>query len=229
MDVKRTEHKYIVRYEESLQFRQQLDRIMPRDIHCSGMAGYEVRSLYFDTVGDRCCAEKEDGLLDHEKIRIRTYDPQGQIIKLESKKKRGEVQRKRSMVISREICDCLCTGRYSVLLDSKEPDAMYFYRKLAEGMVPKAVVQYSRMSYCLPVNNTRITFDTDIRATESCLDLFRDPLQAHPILPEDLAVVEVKFNNFLLGYIRSTLDRMNWAEGSFSKYFSGRSHYRYLI
>jgi len=229
MEVKRTEHKYIVRCEESLRLRGRLDSIMPRDIHCLGPEGYEVRSLYFDTVGDRCCAEKEDGLLNHEKIRIRTYGPGDGTIKLESKKKRGEVQRKLSMPISREVCDALCAGEYGVLLEQKDPNALSFYRKLSEGMLPKVIVQYHRVSYCLPVNNTRITFDTDIRATESDLDLFRETLQAHPILPEDMAVVEVKFNHFLLGYVRNALEQLNRSEGSFSKYFSGRSHYRHLL
>ena len=123
----------------------------------------------------------------------------------------------------------LCEGNYRVLLDHPDPLAIYFYEKLAKGMVPKAIIQYKRLSYCLPVNNIRITIDSDIRATECSFDLFQDPLQTHPILPADLVILEVKFNNFLLGYIKKTLSGLNQSTTSFSKYFSGRSFYRHLL
>ena len=71
MEVKRTEHKYILSRQEALLLQKNLDTVMPRDVHCMDDEGYEVRSLYFDTLCDRSCAEKEDGLLEHEKIRSR--------------------------------------------------------------------------------------------------------------------------------------------------------------
>ena len=229
MEVKRTEHKFILNYKESLLLRRKLDAIMPRDVYCTNSDGYDVRSLYFDTVTDKCCAEKEDGLQEHEKIRIRVYGTDDRVIKLESKKKRGDLQTKHTMSITRQTMQALCKGNYRVLLDAPDPLAIYFYEKLANGMVPKAIIQYKRFSYCLPVNNTRITIDSDIRATECSFDLFQDPLQTHPILPADLVILEVKFNNFLLGYIKKTLSGLNLSTTYFSKYFSGRSFYRHLL
>ena len=67
MQVKRTEQKIIITAQEALKLRRNLDPIMPRDSHSISTDGYEIRSLYFDTVEDRCCAEKEDGLRIHEK------------------------------------------------------------------------------------------------------------------------------------------------------------------
>ena len=96
-------------------------------------------------------------------------------------------------------------------------------------MVPKNIVQYNRLSFCLNVNNIRITFDSDVRATESCFDLFQEPLQAHPILPANLVILEVKYNDFLLDYIKQALRMVESKSTSFSKYFSGRSFYRYMI
>jgi hypothetical protein len=228
-EVKRTEHKYILSYGESLLLRKNLDAVMPRDSHCTDPAGYIVRSLYFDTVTDDCCAQKEEGLRFHEKIRLRIYGSSDSIIKLESKQKQGELQTKRTLVISRRVCDALCAGDYQVLLELEDPLADYFYRRLSGGMVPKAIVEYRRIPYAIPTNNTRITFDYHIRATESCLNLFRPDLQLHPVAPEDVVIAEVKYNNFLLGYIKNTLRLMNHTEGSFSKYFSGRSFYRRTI
>lgn len=229
MEVKRTEQKFILNNRESLLLRRKLDAIMPWDAYCTNSDGYDVRSLYFDTVTDKCCAEKADGLQEHEKIRIRVYGTDDRVIKLESKKKRGDLQTKHTMSITRQTMQALCEGNYRVLLDDPDPLAIYFYEKLANGMLPKAIIQYKRFSYCLPVNNTRITIDSDIRATESSFDLFQDSLQTHPILPADLVILEVKFNNFLLDYIKKTLSGLNQSTTSFSKYFSGRSFYRHLL
>ncbi|MGN1041973.1 MAG: VTC domain-containing protein, partial [Christensenellales bacterium] len=56
MEVKRTEQKFILNYKESLLLRRKLDAIMPKDVYCTNSEGYDVRSLYFDTVTDKCCA-----------------------------------------------------------------------------------------------------------------------------------------------------------------------------
>lgn len=228
MEVWRTEQKYIINRTESLLLRRRLDPIMPKDAHC-GPGGYDVRSVYFDTVGDGCCAEKEDGLRLHEKIRIRVYGGDDRVIKLESKKKQGEVQHKMTMLISRQMCEELLAARYEGLLKEGSPNALYFYNKLSRGMLPKALIQYDRISYCLPVNNTRVTFDSNVRASESCFDLFLPKPQTHPALSPDLTIAEVKYNHFLLGYVKNQLGSLNQSTTAYSKYFSGRDFYRRLL
>ena len=229
LQVKRTEHKFIIDQKECLRLKSIFGQIMPKDKYCVSKDGYEIRTLYFDTVGDRCCAEKEDGLRFHEKIRIRIYGISDKVIKLESKKKDGEAQVKRSMKIDREMCEELIKKNYSVLLKSSEPMAAYFYRKLSDGMLPKVIIQYQRFSYCLNVNNIRITFDSNIRATESCFDLFKENLLTHPVTPYNIVILEVKFNGFLLDYIKKALRNVNTLPSSFSKYFNGRQFYRHMI
>lgn len=228
MEVKRTEHKFLLNKKEALAAQAQIGAVMPADIHCAS-DGYEIRSLYFDTISDRSCAEKEDGLETHEKIRVRIYGRNDSVIKLECKKKVGEAQSKKGMLIDRSTLDHLIRGDYSVLLSSTDPLAPFFYRKLAAGMMPKAIIQYRRMSYCLPSNQTRITFDYNIRATESSFDLFQEPLLAHPIFPSDQVIMEVKYNHFLFGYLKKTLASIQKSPTSFSKYYSGRSFRRSMI
>ena len=229
MQVNRTEQKIIIKRTEAARLAHHLGQIMPLDPFCVKGAGYEIRTLYFDTLADRCCVEKEDGLQVHEKIRARIYGTDDRVIKLESKKKNGDRQVKRSLLIDRNTLEALCDGEYTPLLRRPEPLAGYFFKKLSAGMFPKAVVQYQRLSYCLDLNNIRITFDSDIRATEATFDLFQQPLQAHPILPQDLVILEVKYNNFLLGYIKNALREVRRSPTSFSKYFNGRSFYRSMI
>lgn len=222
MQVHRTENKFIISLAEARQLMARLDQIMPRDIHSLGPDGYEIRSLYFDTLGDRSCVEKADGLQVHEKIRARIYGTDDTVIKLESKYKNGEHQTKKTMLISRPLMEELAQGEYSGLLSSDDPMAPYFYKKLSGAMQPRSIVQYRRVSFNLDTNNTRITFDYDIRTTECCFDLFQEPLLACPILPPDKVVLEVKFNNFLLGYIQRALQGIRRSPVSYSKYFIGR-------
>lgn len=229
MQVKRIEQKYILNSKERVLAQKSIGAVMPKDRYCVSADGYEIRSLYFDTFSDRACAEKEEGLRIHEKIRIRIYGTDDRIIKLESKRKNGESQTKDSMLIDRRTAEKLSVGNYSILLENTDPMSRYFYIKLSQGMAPKAIVQYRRLAYCVDGNDTRITFDTDIRATESNFDLFSEHLLTHPILSADQTIMEVKYNNFLFGYIKDTLSGVKKSPTSFSKYFNGRMFCKYMI
>ena len=229
MQVNRTEHKLIISCREQARLVCRLGQLMPLDPHCAGLRCYQVRSLYFDTVADRCCTEKEDGLLVHEKLRLRLYSPQDTLVKLESKRKVGAVQTKKTMLISRPKAQKLIDGDFSWLLAEQTPMALYFYRRFSQGYRPKAIIEYDRLSFCLNFNNTRITFDSSIRSTESCLDLFREELQMRPILSPGLTVMEIKFNNFLPDYLKQALRDLRQSPGSFSKYTAGRFFYRNTI
>lgn len=229
MQVNRTEQKIYITIQEAMLLKRKLDAILPRDKNSQSEKGYEIRTLYFDTVDDRCCAEKEDGLRIHEKIRIRIYGINSDIIKLESKMKVGDAQIKKSMAIDKQTLDALIKGDYHVLLNIDNPMAQYFFTKLSDAMMPKCIIQYDRLSYCLPTNNIRITFDSNIRATESSFDLFAQPLLTHPIAPPDCVILEVKYNNFLFDYIKDALRGVRKSPSSFSKYFYGRTFHRYMI
>ena len=116
MQVKRTEQKMVIPVQQAVELKRRLDMVMPRDRHITSEDGYEIRSLYFDTVADRCFVEKEDGLLVHEKIRARIYGTDDSVIKLECKRKVGEAQVKKTMLIDRNMLDEIIKGNYSVLL-----------------------------------------------------------------------------------------------------------------
>ena len=73
-------------------------------------------------------------------------------------------------------------------------------------------------------NKIRITFDNQIVATESSFDLFDPNLNMNPVLDPYDVVMEVKFNGFLLGYIRELLNSINKSELSVSKYILARQN-----
>ena len=68
-----------------------------------------------------------------------------------------------------------------------------------------------------------MTFDRNIRATELNQGLFDPKLPLYPVFDPFNVVLEVKFDGFLLSYIRSMLNMVDKSELSVSKYCLARS------
>lgn len=221
-EVLRQEKKFLINLAQFYRYSNDLSRILKLDSHSQG-EGYLIRSLYFDTLDDRDYHEKEDGVELRRKIRLRNYGPDTSFAVLEMKQKQGAVQKKRSLRLCREDAKRMISGDYSPLLHYEEPFAaecfslmnMLCYR-------PKAVVTYWRKAFVAKENEIRVTFDHHIMGTESCFDIFSDTLLESCILDPYLVVLEVKFNGFLLGYIKEMLMECDTSELSVSKYCLGR-------
>lgn len=67
----RHEYKHSLNYTDYILLRDRLKRTMQRDSHADKNGEYRVRSLYFDTPGDKALREKIDGVDRREKFRIR--------------------------------------------------------------------------------------------------------------------------------------------------------------
>lgn len=220
--VLRFERKFLLPLEEYHRLRGRLDALLDRDAH-TGRDGYAIRSLYFDTLCDGDYFEKEDGVQLRRKLRLRLYDPASGFAFLEMKQKEGEYQLKRSLRLSRAAAQSLARGIYTPLLDVRDDFADECYALLSmRGYRPKAVIEYRREAYTAPENNTRITFDREIRATESCMDLFHPALPLYPVMDGGQVILEVKYNGFLLEYLRELVGACERAQTSASKYCMGR-------
>lgn len=222
-EVLRQEKKFLISLSQFYRYSHDLSQILKLDSH-SQDEGYMIRSLYFDTLDDKDYHEKEDGVELRRKIRLRNYGPDTPFAVLEMKQKQGALQKKRSLKLSREDAKELISGDYSILLKYQEPFAaecfslmnMLCYR-------PKTVITYMRKAFVAKENEIRVTFDHHIKGTESCIDIFSDTLLESSILDPYLVVLEVKFNGFLLGYIKDMLKECDTSELSVSKYCLGRS------
>ncbi|WP_157453700.1 VTC domain-containing protein [Clostridium sartagoforme] len=82
------EKKYEMPYIVSRKLKSTLEVALKPDIN-NKENGYMVRSLYFDTIFDNDYMDKEDGIEYRKKLRLRTYDLDSNILKLELKEKRG--------------------------------------------------------------------------------------------------------------------------------------------
>lgn len=222
--VLREEKKFLVSVDEFISLSYRLGAVMLSDPH-NGTHGYTIRSLYFDTVDDRDYFEKQAGVELRRKIRLRCYDPKADYAMLEMKQKQGANQLKRSLKLNREDAVRLTKGNYSPLLSYSEPFAAECYALMnAQCYRPKTIVEYNRKAYIAKENKIRVTFDHHIVSTESCFDLFSEKLNMNPVLDPYNAVLEVKFNGFLLDYIQKMINPVNRSEISVSKYVLARQN-----
>ena len=199
-----------------------LEQFMIQDEH-NGALGYKIRSLYFDTAYDEDFFGKLEGLELRRKIRLRIYDPSAKTAKLEMKQKQGPYQLKRSLTISREDAIRLTQGDYSPLLKYSEPFAAECYALMhMQNYRPKTIVEYNRKAFIAKENKIRITFDNQIVSTESDWNIFAKDLNMNPVLDPFHVVLEVKFNGFLLDYIKDLLSGVQKSELSVSKYMLAR-------
>lgn len=201
-----------------------LDQFLTQDAH-NGTHGYPIRSLYFDTIDDDDFFEKQNGLEVRRKIRLRCYDPDSTYAVLEMKQKQGVSQRKRSLRMSRDDARRLIACDYSPLLSYQEAFAHECYVLMQRKCYrPKTIVEYRRKAFIAKENKIRVTFDHNVVSTESNFDLFSPHLVMNPVIDHFDVILEVKYNGFLLEYIKRMLHSIDKSELSVSKYCLARAH-----
>ena len=199
-----------------------LKNVMSQDIHQEGDC-YEIRSLYFDDLWDRCLAENEAGVDKREKYRIRIYDPQSDVIHLEIKEKNRGLTKKRACDLSREECLAIMEGELPLNIDGRAPLNSLQLQMRCNGMEPKVIIAYERTAFVYPSGNVRITFDRNIMASSCREDFLEDRVSGMvPVLPAGMHVLEVKYDEFLPDTIAQQLEIGKLRKTAFSKYYLGR-------
>ena len=143
--------------------------------------------------------------------------------KLEWKAKEGALQHKYSLWVSRKDAEAMCRGDYTSLKNYSSPEALRFYSAMTiECYRPAVIVEYNREAFTHPLYKTRITIDSQIRASETECDLFKKNIPMVPVL-DSLAVLEVKYNGKLPLYISKAISSVPHVNSSVSKYCGGRN------
>lgn len=226
----REENKYLITKETSYKLRHKLSQVMHRDrnseqnlySHRKG-EGYTIRSLYFDSLDDRDYHEKIDGIELRRKLRLRTYMHDPSFCLLELKKKQGSNQKKTSYRLTQEQGKRLISGDYGMLLEMNNPFLLECYYMIMQHVYrPKSVVTYERDAFVAKENKIRVTFDQEIRGSESNFDIFSENLIENSFLDESQIVLEVKYNGFLLQYVKDMLEEAAHNQLSVSKYCLSR-------
>lgn len=222
LDVMRTEKKYGISKVTAGEIAARLSYVMTPDPHCRNLRPYVVQSVYFDSPYNQDYNDKCSGIESRKKIRLRSYGDHT-VFKLEIKQKRGAKQRKQSLLVSPEEADSLLRGDYDFLLRKETALAQSIFSILEEQVYrPKCMVQYNRLAFLEPTNDIRVTIDSCICSSESCFRLGESPIPVYPVQQHSSAVLEVKYNHFLLDYIQTALAPFDLVEVASSKYVSAR-------
>ncbi|MGL5259909.1 MAG: polyphosphate polymerase domain-containing protein [Lachnospiraceae bacterium] len=220
----RCEKKYGLDLILAKQMQHKLQYILQKDSHGNSEDGYRVRSLYFDTIDNSDFYDKVDGYHQRRKIRLRVYPPNAQFAKLEIKAKEGDLQLKRSVTLDKATALKLCYGDFSPLMEIENDLTKELYGRLTTKLYrPACVVEYDRTAFVSPINDIRITIDKNLRASESNFNLFDENLIMNNVTLFDSVTLEVKYNNFLLSYIKDMLALHEYPQSSISKYCAARS------
>ena len=220
--VLRMEKKYLITLADFRKHSHYFSKVLEEDAHNSD-GGYKIRSLYFDTINDKDFHEKQEGIGIRKKIRLRLYNPKFDFAMLEMKQKEGDNQKKRSIKLDRKDAVKMIEGDYSILLNYDNDFAVECYALMnMQCYKPKTIVEYQRKAYVAKENNIRITFDSNVVATESSFDIFDENLLMYPVFSKYNVILEVKYNGFLLSYIKEMLEDIDKLSLSVSKYCLAR-------
>lgn len=221
--VNRVEKKYFISESQRYQLQKYFAKILQQDPN-NGDNGYMVRSLYFDTLYDDDFHDKEDGLEDRQKLRLRTYNINDNNVKLELKQKFGNYQKKETISIDKDDAIALSIGNADAL---KKYDSQLCQRIRLMMMLkqyrPKCIVEYRRFAFIYPANDIRITFDSEIKGTISEANIFDPNLACTPLLLKERCIMEVKYNNFMISYIKDAITHSQATQTAASKFCMVRS------
>ena len=104
----RNELKHWITWQTYHRLRGQLRVLLRSDVHG---ADYHIRSVYFDTPQWDSCFEKYSGLEKRNKYRMRFYNHQDTVIKLEIKSRIGNKIKKTVASINRQQAEDVLHGK----------------------------------------------------------------------------------------------------------------------
>lgn len=217
----RHEWKYQISYEDLLILRQRLRLIMQLDPHASN-GSYHIRSLYFDTPMDTALQEKKDGVSRREKFRIRYYNMDPSVIRLEKKSKWAGLGNKQSAELTMQQVQNLIDGNLSWMQDRRDLVGELYEKMQSTLLSPRVVVDYMREPYVFAPGNVRVTLDYDIRTSWNCSDFLREDCLTLPTEP--VYLMEVKWDAFLPDIIRDAICLEGRRSAAFSKYAQCRMY-----
>lgn len=214
----RAEDKYSCSNNELFLLQSRIDSILQADSNQYSPEGYSIISLYFDDLYDTHFQDAIDGNSIRRKYRIRIYNNSFDTIKLEVKFKQYNRVMKKSKTISYSDMCTLLDGNPIDCTNSPDDPATLFNFAIKESCLrPKVIVAYERKAYVFSSGNVRITFDRNIRSS-NLIQKFGNPDLIYDFPDERNAILEVKYDEFLPGFIAQLLELGNMQQISYSKY-----------
>lgn len=213
----RHEWKHEINYGDMLTLQMRLSAVMQTDPHTIG-GTYKVRSLYFDTLSDRALREKIDGVNEREKFRIRLYNMDTSFISLEKKSKFRGLSSKESCRLAADEAQKIAAGEIGWMMNCERPLCRELYAKIrSQGLMPKTIVEYTRIPYTYYPGNVRVTIDYDIRTGGFRTDFLNPDTITIPARDAPM-ILEVKWDEYLPDIIKDAVSIPGRRVSAFSKY-----------
>ncbi len=216
----RHEYKYLCTYDQLLLERKRLESLLTPDPHAGADGTYQIRSVYFDDPWDTCLQENEAGTDPRAKYRLRIYNGSDARISLERKAKLRGMTHKDAALVSRAAAERLLAGQIPF---PGPADSPMLRRMLADMRLrtlrPKVIVQYRRTPFVLGTGNVRVTLDEQISSSQAVDRFFAAELPLRQVLPTQMGVLEVKWDQLLPDYVYRSLQLEGLQWSGFSKYY----------
>lgn len=217
----RHECKHEITLSDMLTIRARLSAAATPDPHSSD-GKYEIRSLYFDDLYDTALREKLDGVNFREKYRIRLYNGDTSLIKLEKKSKINGLCSKESAALTADEAQRIADGDTEWMGSDTRPLVTELYSRMqSRGLRPKTVVDYTREPFIFPAGNVRVTIDYNIRTGMGVTDFLNPDMPTVPAGDPHI-ILEVKWDDFLPDIIRDAVNLTGTRTAAFSKYAACR-------
>ncbi len=218
----RNEEKHLINKRQYEIIKKRIEKLFSVDKFTNEDNEYLIRSVYFDDYIKKSVRDNIQGLKERYKYRIRYYNSNTNVIKLEKKIKNNEQGYKQVINLSKEEYKELTNGKFDLLERRQEPLAKEFVLSMKIRLLkPLILIEYQREPFTLPFNDTRITFDKNI--TYSTKNLFSEKrINQESIL--DMIVLEIKYNGFLPYHIKKLFHVDSIQKMSISKYLICYKH-----
>ena len=219
----RNEIKHIITPGDRAMICAGMRAVAKLDPHAKEKGYYTVRSLYFDSMTDKALREKIDGVNQREKFRIRYYDGNTSVIRLEKKVKQDGVGYKVSCPLSKEEAQWIVDGNVTWMAVCDRALVVELYAKMkGQGLRPKTIVDYERIPFVYAPGNVRVTIDYNIRTGLRCIDFLNPECVTLPTGSD--IILEVKWDDYLPSIIRHAVQVKGRRATAFSKYSTCRMY-----
>lgn len=213
----RHEWKHEINQADLLTLRQRLQAITIPDPYAVD-GKYMIRSLYFDNYANMALREKLDGISHREKFRIRYYNDDISLIRLEKKSKVGGLGKKQSVSLTAIQAQAIADGHLNWMQDSSNELICELYAKMRiQSLRPRIIVDYIREPFIFGPGNVRVTLDYNIRTGFCCSNFLNSNCTTIPAGDAPL-ILEVKWDHFLPDVIRDAVQLPGRRVTAFSKY-----------
>lgn len=211
--MKRYELKYILTKEQTIYFKEQIDKYMKIDKY--GLT--TISSIYYDTPNNYLVNRSIEKPAYKEKIRLRSYGlaKENTPVFLEIKRKNEKIVYKRRIATTEDKAERFFNSDEE-FDNSQISRELVAFKKQWKDLEPKYMIIYDRIAYYQDNSDLRITLDMNPRYRTEELNLHTS-MEGKPLLKEGEAILEVKVQHSIPLWLSAILTKGKIYQTSFSK------------